>query len=117
MRDDYINEHYAVPLKTSTKNYVNFIKINMDDFIENMDPEEIDSEIEFLVQRVSQNMCYYKQHIRTAVSDYHFLVALLIKKGMIFKEFQAMKGDPNGYEALQPYPQQQHADTKGQSKD
>ncbi len=95
MVHDITNEYYKPLVASSKKNFVNFIKINTDDIKEE---DCTDEEIERLIQRVSKNMYYYRPNIETAKSDYHYLIGMLVKRGLLFKEFKDMKPDPNAYE-------------------
>ena len=83
-----VNDHYEKCFKTK-KNFVNFVKINTSD-IDDYDEKDI----ERIVQGIASNMYYSLRNIETAKSDYIVLVAMLIRKGFIFKEFQNLNPDP-----------------------
>jgi hypothetical protein len=84
-----LGSHYHQCFKTK-KNFVNFVKINTDD-IDDYDT----TDLERIVQGIGYNMYACPQNIETAKSDYIILVEMLIRKGIIFKDFQDLKPNRN----------------------
>ncbi len=80
-----INRYYAKSIGGSRKDFVDFVKLNTADLTDE-DLEEID----FLVQRVAQNLYYFEDNFATAKSDYITLVGLLMRKGVIFQGEQGV---------------------------
>lgn len=79
-----INNEYEKTIGGTKSNFIDFIK-SKNIFIDSLDEETINSDIEFLTQRIAQNMFYYENNINTAKTDYLCLIKMLIKKGVIFK--------------------------------
>lgn len=52
--------------------------------ITTMSVEDIDGDINHLAQKVAQNLFLYEDNLSTAKADYLSLLALLLKKGVIF---------------------------------
>jgi len=88
-----ISKHYKKSLGSSDKNFVNFVKINTTDV-----SDDSINETEFLAKRVAQNMYLYPENVATAKSDYILLVALLIRKGVLFREYRDLEPDPANYD-------------------
>ena len=76
-----INNYYEESIGGSRENFIKFVKVNN----QNLTDEDV-KDIDFLVQRVAQNMFYFEDNISTAKSDYISLVGLLMKKGVIFED-------------------------------
>ena len=77
---EIIDSHYEASLDTSIENFKKFIEVNNSD----LDVSGFDnSDIDYLVKRIAQNMFLYKQNINTAKSDFITLIGLLMKKGLI----------------------------------
>ena len=90
MENIYTDDYFATSVGSTKKNFANFVKINTEKKIsEGID----DSEIDFLAHRIAQNMFYYKQNIQTAKTDYITLIGMLMKKGLILKEFKDLTPD------------------------
>lgn len=51
-----------------------------------LETEQSDQLIDFLCQKIAQNMLLYEDNLSTAKADYITLIALLTKKGLILKE-------------------------------
>lgn len=85
-----INKHFEKSVDSTEKNFVNFVKLNTDDLTDK-DLEDIN----FLAQRVAQNMFYYTDNINTAKTDYITLIGMLIKKGVLFEEFKDLIPNKN----------------------
>jgi hypothetical protein len=97
MENEYVNEYFAKSIGSTRKNLANFVKINTDQKIhENVEVE--DAELDYLVHRIAQNMFYFKQNIVTAKTDYVTLIGLLIKKGVVLKEFKDLIPDENYFD-------------------
>ena len=77
-----VNPHFEICFKTN-KNFVNFVKLNTE-----RTSEYDDEHMSFLAQRVAMNMFYYPNNIATAKADYMTLLAVLIKKGIIYEEYK-----------------------------
>ncbi len=88
-----VNEYYQQALGTSDRNFVNFVKITNQDLTD----DALD-DLEFVVKRVAQNMLLYPENINTAKPDYVLLVAMLIKKGVIYEKYKDILPDPENYE-------------------
>ena len=88
-----IDKYYQQSLGGSDKNFVNFIKINSQDLTD----DALD-DLEYLAKRIAQNMYLYPGNINTAKSDYMQLVAMLIKKGVIFEKYKDIEPDPENYD-------------------
>ena len=87
-----INKHYEKTIGGSQEDFIEFIKNNN----KNIEKEDL-SDIDFLIQRIAQNLFYYEDNISTAKSDYISLIGLLMKKGVIFegdKVFKNVGGPP-----------------------
>jgi hypothetical protein len=75
-----INNHYAKSVGGEQKDFIDFVKIN------NPKLDEADiNDIDFLIQRIAQNLFYFEDNTATAKSDYISLIGLLIKKGVVFE--------------------------------
>ena len=77
-----INKTFKKPLDSTVDNFIDFIKSHNKPF-----PELDINEIDFLTQRVAQNMFFYEDNFETAKSDYVNLLGLLLKKGVIFEKY------------------------------
>lgn len=75
-----INNYYAKSIGGKQIDFIEFVKVNNPN-LEESDIEQID----FLIQRVAQNLFYFEDNISTAKSDYISLIGLLIKKGVVFE--------------------------------
>ncbi len=75
-----INEHYAKSVGGERKDFIDFVKINNP----NLDDADV-NDIDFLIQRVAENLFYFEDNISTAKSDYINLIGLLMKKGVVFE--------------------------------
>lgn len=63
---------------------------NFEDFLNNISKESnldiyTESDIDYLSQRIAQNMFYFEDNINTAKNDYILLLQILYKKGLILK--------------------------------
>lgn len=75
-----INNYYAKSVGGEQKDFIDFVRIN------NSKLDEADiKDIDFLIQRVAQNLFYFEDNIATAKSDYISLIGLLMKKGVVFE--------------------------------
>lgn len=88
MIDRYTDDHFEQAVFSSKANFVNFVKINA----EKTSPFDI-QEMEWLAQRVAQNMFYFRTNINRAKTDYLILMAKLIEHGLLFKEFKDLPID------------------------
>ena len=77
------NSYYAKSIGGSRKDFIDFVKVNTSEL-----PDECLEDIDFLVQRVAQNLYYHEDNLATAKSDYIFLVGMLMRKGVIFEREQ-----------------------------
>lgn len=90
--NDIADEYFAESIGGTRENFIEFIKINWPEVLDETNPEyadyagDIEADIDRLAHRVAQNMYYFKQNISTAKSDYILLLALLMRKGVIFKK-------------------------------
>jgi hypothetical protein len=78
-----INEYYNKSIGGSRESFANFIRINTKDLDINSHEDDI---IEFLAQRIAQNLYVFEDNKETAKSDYIFLLGILMKKGILFKQ-------------------------------
>jgi hypothetical protein len=80
-REIKINNYYAKSIGGERKDFIDFVKDN------NQNLDEIDvNDIDFLIQRVAQNLFYFEDNVSTAKSDYISLIGLLMKKGVVFED-------------------------------
>ena len=77
-----INEYYRESIGSTQKKFLEFVIKNN----ENISNEYV-NDIDFLAQRVAENLFYYEDNIQTAKSDFVSLLGLLLKKGVIFEKF------------------------------
>ena len=75
-----INNYYAKSIGGERKDFIDFVKVNNP----NLDEADV-KDIDFLIQRVAQNLFYFEDNISTAKSDYISLIGLLMKKGVVFE--------------------------------
>ena len=75
-----INNYYANSVGGNQKDFIDFVKQNSTSLTQ----EDV-KDVDFLIQRIAQNLFYYEDNLATAKCDYIALVALLIKKGVIFE--------------------------------
>lgn len=64
---------------------------NFEDFLNNISKESdldiyTECDIDYLSQRIAQNMFYFEDNINTAKNDYILLLQILYKKGLILKK-------------------------------
>ena len=85
-----IDEHFEKSIGSSQRNFVNFIKLNTDNYSD----KEL-KDIDFLVQRIAKNMYLYPRNIDTAKTDYISLLGRLLQKGYILKKYKNLKPDSN----------------------
>lgn len=84
-----VNNYYRKSIGGELKDFIDFIKVNT----VNLEKTDI-KDIDFLVQRIAQNLFYFEDNLSTAKSDYISLIGLLMKKGVIFEsELNAKKED------------------------
>lgn len=76
-----INNYYSKSIGGNRKDFLSFIKVNNP----KIDEQDI-ADIDFLAQRVAENLFYFEDNVETAKSDYISLLGLLIKKGVIFEK-------------------------------
>lgn len=81
-RDDIIDKYFESSIGGSREDFINFIEANSEDLDED---RCTDDEIDFLAQRIAQNMYYYKRNIETAKTDFIFFVSILKKMGYLYK--------------------------------
>lgn len=74
------NDYYAKSVGGSRKDFIDFVKVNTSDL-----PDAGMKDIDYLVQRVAINLYYHEDNLATAKSDYITLVAMLMRKGVIFE--------------------------------
>ena len=76
-----INNYYQHSIGGSQEDFIEFVKKNNEELAD-YDTEAID----YLIQRVAQNLFYFEDNISTAKSDYITLIGLLMKKGVVFEK-------------------------------
>ena len=76
-----INNYYEKSIGGGKKEFIQFVKNNT----KSLRKEDV-QDIDFLTQRIAQNLFYFEDNIATAKNDYISLVGLLIKKGVIFEK-------------------------------
>lgn len=86
-----INKHYEQTIGSSQEAFIEFIKQNNQK--SNLTDDDV-KDIDYLVQRVAQNLFYYEDNVSTAKSDFISLVGLLLKKEVIFEETKLQKVKP-----------------------
>ena len=89
-----INKHYEKTIGGGQEDFIEFIKNNN----KNIEKGDL-SDIDFLIQRIAQNLFYYEDNISTAKSDYISLIGLLMKKGVIFEGYNNSKTEVKPPEA------------------
>lgn len=78
-----INNYYKDTIGGSIENF--------EDFLNNISKESdldiyTECDIDYLSQRIAQNMFYFEDNINTAKNDYILLLQILYKKGLILKK-------------------------------
>lgn len=75
-----INHYFKKSVGGCQKDFIEFVKaVNTD-----LEDESIE-DIDFLVQRVAQNLLYFEDNLETAKSDYITLVGMLLKRESFLK--------------------------------
>lgn len=78
-----INNYYEKSIGGEQKDFIEFIKKNTST-LKKSDVEDID----YLLQKIAQNLFYFEDNLSTAKSDYISLIGLLIKKGVVFENYK-----------------------------